>query len=113
QRREAPCPRGLLFPELARQLSDVPAPIRWQEPLRNVTMKRAVRPIRDFRHISVLDRIEVNVVDMPFQIAIVTDGMLPIAALPDSAFAPGDFAGCSRRLSGEAARESTFDQAPA
>jgi hypothetical protein len=76
-------------------------------------MKRAVRPVRDFGHISVLDRIEMDVVDMPLQIPIIADGMLPIAALPDSAFAARRLARRARHLSGKTARKSTFDQAPA
>jgi hypothetical protein len=76
-------------------------------------MKRAVRPIRDLGHVSMLDRIEMDVVHVPLQIPIVADGVLPITALPDSAFATCRLACCAGHLSRETARKSAFDQAPA
>ncbi|HEV7601154.1 MAG TPA: hypothetical protein VGO49_13010 [Bradyrhizobium sp.] len=49
-------------------------------------MKAAVRPIQNAPDVSVLHRIEVNVVDMALEIGIVANGVLPIAALPDAFF---------------------------
>lgn len=36
---------------------------------------------------SVFDRIEMHVIDMPAQIAFVANQMFPVTALPDAAFA--------------------------
>ena len=36
-----------------------------------------------------LYRIEVNVIAMPFEIDLVTQGVLPVASLPDATFAFG------------------------
>ncbi len=53
-----------------------------------------------------LHRIEVNVIDMHLQIALVPDRVLPIASLPDAAFTLVDSAGRSlfvfRKVSGKA-----------
>jgi hypothetical protein len=40
----------------------------------------------DALHIAVFDRIEVNVIHVSCKIAIVSDRVLPEAALPDAAF---------------------------
>ena len=47
-------------------------------------MKTAVRPIADARDKAVPDRIVVNVVDMPREIVIVANDVLPVAPLPDA-----------------------------
>ena len=46
-----------------------------------------MRPIRHAGHKTVLDRIDVDVIDMTRMIGVVADEMLPIAALPYAAFA--------------------------
>lgn len=38
---------------------------------------------------AVLGRIDMNVVDMPREIDVVTNGMLPISALPNAPFTSG------------------------
>ena len=65
----------------------VTAPILWQEILLYVAVETGVRPINDPRYKSVFDRIVVDVVDMPVKISIISDGVFPIAALPNSLFA--------------------------
>ena len=52
-------------------------------------MKGRMRPIRRVRHETVLDRVEMDVIDVPLEVAIVPNGMLPITTLPNPAFAPG------------------------
>ena len=55
-----------------------------------------MRPIAYARDVSVLHRIKVNVVNMTFEIRVVANGVLPIAALPDALFPFGNFTFCSR-----------------
>jgi len=54
--------------------------------LLNVAMKAAVRPIDDPADMTVLHWIEVNVVDVPLEIGIISNRMFPITALPDAFF---------------------------
>ena len=54
----------------------------------HMAMKRGPCPVAYARDQPMLDRIDVDVVDMAHEIAFIAYGMLPIAALPDSAFAP-------------------------
>ena len=49
-------------------------------------MKTAMWPIGYARDMSMFHRIEMNVIDMAFKIGVGANGMLPIAALPDSFF---------------------------
>jgi hypothetical protein len=50
-------------------------------------MERGERPIAHGIHMAVLDRIEVDVIDMSPQIDIVADRMFPVAPLPDPSLA--------------------------
>jgi hypothetical protein len=45
------------------------------------------RPIVHALDVAVLDRIEVNVIDVPSEIVVVADRVLPEAALPDTTLA--------------------------
>jgi hypothetical protein len=60
-----------------------------------------------------LHRIEVDVVDMPRQVGLVTDRVLPIAALPQSFLAFSDVSRRSRCRGWKSARNPGFDQIPA
>ena len=51
-----------------------------------------MRPIGDAGDESVFDGIVMNVIDVALQIGIIADGVLPIAALPNSSFTLRDFA---------------------
>src|SRR5712671_2285362 len=75
-------------------------------------MKAAVRPVDNTRDMSVLDRIEVDVVDIALQIGIIANGVLPIATLPDALLSLAHLA-CGSRQGSKAAREAALDQAPA
>ena len=55
-------------------------------------MKAAVWPIDHTRDVTVLHRIEMDVVDVTFEISIIANGMLPVASLPDTLFPLRDFA---------------------
>jgi hypothetical protein len=54
-----------------------------------------------------------NVVDVTREIALVANGVFPIAPLPDAAFALGGTAFRNAFAAGEAARKRRFDQPPA
>jgi hypothetical protein len=70
-------------------------------------------PIANPRRISVLHRIEVNVINVTCQIGVVADRVLPIAALPNPLVALGYLAGAALSVAGEPAREAALDEAPA
>jgi hypothetical protein len=59
----------------------------------------------------VLDWIEMDVIDVPFQIALIADGVFPEPALPERVFAvlaPSDWGTCLH----DRRREPAFDQVP-
>jgi hypothetical protein len=55
-------------------------------------MKCRMRPIGDALDVPVLEGIEVNVIDVPLQIAFVSNRVFPEPSLPNSAFASVSFA---------------------
>jgi hypothetical protein len=63
-------------------LTDVASPILRKQSLPHKSMKRGKRPIANARDKPVLDRIEMNVIDVSLEIARVADGMFPEATLP-------------------------------
>ena len=71
----------------------IASPINRQDSSFDISMKRRIRPTHDSIHQPMLDRIYVNIIDMPRKISIIADEMLPITPLPDSAFALGLMAG--------------------
>jgi hypothetical protein len=77
------------------------------------SMKRGIRPFDNSLAISVLYRIEMNVVEMRPQIFLVANPVFPESALPYAGLAPTlpTCAACSRCR--KLAREATFDHAPA
>jgi len=50
--------------------------------LRNMPMETAERPVGDASHQPVFHRVVMDVIDVPFEIDVVADGMLPTTALP-------------------------------
>src|SRR5262249_8483387 len=56
-------------------------------------------------HVAVLDRIEVDVVDVALKITLVAQRVLPVASLPDPTLAPGGTA-FRNGLSGRQSREN-------
>ena len=53
------------------------------------TMERRIRPIADSRHEPMLDRVDMDVIHMTREIVLIANGVLPVASLPDTAFAFG------------------------
>src|SRR4051812_43058721 len=72
-----------------------------------------MRPIRRMRDQAVLYRVEMNVTGMRGEIPVVADCVLPIPALPDTAFAARG--PCCRPifLGRQSLRERNLDRAPA
>jgi hypothetical protein len=92
--------------EAPGQFGRVSRPIARQYALRNIAVETAERPINDTGHQPVLHRIVMDVIDVPFEIDVVADGVLPIAALPDAIFPLRYFADGTRFRRRKAARES-------
>src|ERR1700735_5834088 len=74
-------------------------------------MKTAVRPVSRSGHVAMLNRIEVDVVNVPLEIGIIANGMFPIAPLPNTLLSFADLARRSRSRT-HATRETTLDQIP-
>ena len=81
-----------LFAKRTLNISDVSTPVFGKQFTFDITVKAAISPIGYARDVPMLHRVEVNVVDMPFEIGVITDCMLPITALPDALFSLSDFA---------------------
>ena len=76
-------------------------------------MKTAERPIDDMLDQTVLDRIDMDVIDMTAQIRLITNPVLPKAPLPDAGLSMPDLARAARRRLGQAVRKVVLDKAPA
>jgi hypothetical protein len=61
-------------------------------------------PIIDAADQPVLDRIEMNVIDVPLKIGIISDCMLPIPPLPQASLAFDDLAGRARDIDWQLAK---------
>jgi hypothetical protein len=72
------------LPKLPLNFFHVAAPVCGKQPTLDIAMKAAMRPVDNTRDMSVLDRIEMDIVDMALQIGIIANGVLPIATLPDA-----------------------------
>ena len=60
----------------------------------------------------VFDRIEMDVIEVPHKIVLVTQRVLPIAPLPNPTLSLGGTAGRDPFAAGQTARKSAFDQPP-
>ena len=100
------------FPERSPISRNVSAPIDWVDTEPDHAVKRRIRPVSHASHQSVLDWIEMNVVDVPCVVALIAQRVLPIAALPDSTFAFAQAAWRNPFAGGESAREWGLDQPP-
>ena len=74
-------------------------------------MEAAVRPVHHPRNVPVLHGVEMDVVNMLFEIRITSDGVLPIATLPNAFFALVDLA-FRPGLGIDTAGEATLDETP-
>ncbi|MFY9684807.1 MAG: hypothetical protein WAJ88_03320 [Pseudolabrys sp.] len=77
----------------------------------HVLMKTAVRPIANAADEVVFDRIEMDVADMPLQIANIANNVLPITPLPDALFSLPFFAQRKWRCR-QSPRKAALDETP-
>ena len=73
--------------EIHHGFSDIAGPVGRQHAAPDMRVKRRMRPITHPAHQPVLDRVEMHVVDVPLEIALVPDRVLPEAPLPERVFA--------------------------
>jgi len=73
--------------EIHPGFADIARPVGWQQAAPDIGVQRRVRPIARPAHQSVLDRIEVDVVDVSLEILLVPNGVFPKAPLPQRIFA--------------------------
>jgi hypothetical protein len=87
-------------------------PIGRIDPQLHEPVERGMRPPACRPRMTVLDRIEVNVIAMPLEIALIPQGMFPVPPLPDAAFAFPLAAIRYPLACLDATREERLDQAP-
>jgi hypothetical protein len=97
---------------LAERPPNIPhitSPIRRKQTSFDVTVKAAMRPIGYARNVSVLHRIEMNIVDMAFKVPVIANSVFSISTLPDAFFSFCNLAGrsCLRWI--KTSRKATLD----
>jgi hypothetical protein len=86
----SPCRRVLSsLAKIPSVVRDIACPVLRIDSKLHHAMERRVRPIPDLRDKSVLDGVDMDVIDMMRKIVLVANGVLPIAPLSDAAFALG------------------------
>ena len=70
------------LPKTLSIVAGIASPIVWQRPLLHVAMKRRVRPIAYALHMTVLDRVEMNVLNVPREVTFIADSVFPESPLP-------------------------------
>src|SRR5437763_1951424 len=91
---------------------DVARPVGWQQIAPDIDAERRIRPIAGPAHQSVLDRVEVHVVDVSLEILLIANGVFPKAPLPECVFAIA--MAFDRHASGDKTmREMRLDPLPA
>ena len=48
-------------------------------------MEARIRPMADLRHVPMLHRVPMDVIDMPVEVGVITDEMVPESMLPQGA----------------------------
>src|SRR5262249_46469297 len=81
-------PSDRLLTESTLDLALIAAPVSRQHTVLHIAVEAAVRPVANPSDITVLHRIEVDVIDVTLEVRIVSDCVLPKPSLPDSRFAP-------------------------
>lgn len=104
---------GVLFPIAAGGCPRPAGPIRRQHAVAHIPMKTGIRPRDNLIHPTMLDRIEMDVIDMPLQVFVVPYLMFPETSLPDSAFAFALFARAAAGIGMQGLGESRLDPLPA
>ena len=94
--------RLLSFSEMAGDFADIATPINGQVPTRDISMKTAETPIGYTIYVPVLNGIEMNVIDVSYEIIFITNGMFPESTLPNALFSFGTFTRRTIRCSRQA-----------
>ena len=89
------------------------APIPVQNAFPHKTVKGRMRPVAGGVHMTVFDRIVMDVIDVPRQVVLVAYLVLPIAPLPDAPLAFAPAAGIDAIDLFKPARKPHLDQRPA
>src|SRR5580704_4738592 len=63
-------------------LAQIARPILRENSIAHITVEGGVRPVGHPVHQSVLDRIEVNVIDVALKVSVVAYRVFPVSALP-------------------------------
>ena len=63
-------------------------PARWVDASPHIGMKTRMWPVPHSSYPAMLDRIPVNVIDVPLKILVVANQVFPVSALPDIALTP-------------------------
>jgi hypothetical protein len=72
------------------------SPVQWIHPKPHKSLKRRVGPLANRRDMPMLYRIEVNVIAMPFEIDLVTQGVFPFVTRASSTHPTETFRICCR-----------------
>jgi hypothetical protein len=67
---------------------DVDSPICWQPPSFDIPMEARIRPMAHLRHVPMLHRVPMDVIDMPVEVGLITDEMFSESMLPQGALVP-------------------------
>ena len=70
------------FAKIYSVFNEVARPIRRQQPFPHISMKRGMRPFEHSWYETVLDWIEMDVIDVSGEIAFVKNSVLPESPLP-------------------------------
>ena len=62
-------------------------PVAGYDAIGDEAMDRRVRPVGCARDVAVLDRVDMDVVDVVGEVALIADGVFPVTALPETPFA--------------------------
>lgn len=90
----------------------VGGPVRIDSSVANVSMDAGPAPIRRACHMTVFHRIVVDVIEMPREVRVVTDAVLPVTPLPDAPLTLVDPAGIALLQFGYPTGKTGFDQTP-
>src|SRR5262245_51499579 len=101
-----------LFSERAGNGADIPAPIRSQGSTCHISMEAAVRPIAYARYQSMLDRVEMDIVNVVLEIPFVANNVLPISPLPDPLLPFSDITRRAYGRRGKATGKPALDATP-
>jgi hypothetical protein len=83
-------PRDLRpFAKIPTVVRDIACPIFGVDSKFYHLVERRIRPITNPRHKPMLDRVDMDVIQMTRKIVLVANGVLPITSLPDAALAFG------------------------